>query len=459
MSTARMAPGPRGPAVYEFFGGGRRTLAFLEATARRYGPVAGFRLGGRPIYLLDDAELIEEVLVTSQHRYVRDTGALLVRELVGEALVSSEDPAHVRRRRLMQPAFHRARVASYATIMVDESERLAEDWEARALIDLGAEMTRLTLGVVGAALLGADVGERAREVAAVVARIVRRGALAAPAVTLAAPLLAALRERFPGSPSLLFARERGELERLVAPLIEARRGDAAQRGDLLSLLMQARDADGSALSDGDLRNELVTLILAGHETTSAALTWSWYLLATHPVVEARLHAELDAVLGDRAPAFEDLPRLRYASNVFDEALRLYPPAPAFGRRPLQDVELGGYRIERMASIFVSPYVTGRNPRYFDEPLAFKPERWEGPPPAKFAYFPFGAGSKMCIGEPFARLEGVLALATLARRYRLRLLVDRPLPLSSEALLRPGRPVVMRLERRRAARSDRFVHSA
>jgi cytochrome P450 len=459
MKTAKAAPGPRGPAAYEFFAGGRRTLEFLERTARRYGPVAGFYIGGRPIYVIDDAELIEEVLVTSQHRYVRDTGALLVRELVGDALVSSEDPAHVRRRRLMQPAFHRARVATYAAAMVDEAERLAHAWEERALIDLGAEMTRLTLSVVGEALLGADVGERAREVAGVVARVMARGTLAAPAVALAAPLFASLRRRFPERPSLLFPREREELERIVAPLIEARRAGAEQRGDLLSLLMQARDADGFALDDADLRNELVTLILAGHETTATALTWAWYLLATHPVVESRLHAEVDAVLGERAPRLEDLPRLRYTSSVFDEALRLYPPAPAFGRRPLEDVELGGYHIERMASVFLSPYVTQRNARYFDEPLAFRPERWEGPPPPKFAYFPFGAGSKMCIGEPFARLEGVLVLATLARRFRLRLLVDRPLPLSSRGLLRPARPIVMRIERRRAAFLNGFVHSA
>ncbi|MGP6159721.1 MAG: cytochrome P450 [Vulcanimicrobiaceae bacterium] len=458
MSTAT-APGPRAPAAYEFFGGGRRTIEFLERTARRYGPVAGFRIGGRPIYLLDDAELIEEVLVTAQHRYVRDTGALLVRELVGEALVSSEEPAHVRRRRMMQPAFHRARVTTYASVMAGEAESLGDAWEERALIDVGADMTRLTLAVVGEALLGADVGDSARAVAGVVARVIRRGTVAGPAVALAAPLFASLRRRFPERASLLFPREREELDRIVRPLIEARRGDADQRGDLLSLLLQARDADGSALSDGDLRNELVTLILAGHETTASALTWTWYLLATHPVVEACMHAELDALLGERIPSIEDLPRLRYTSSVFDEALRLYPPAPAFGRRPLEDVELGGYRIERMASIFVSPYVTQRNPRYFDDPLAFRPERWEGPPPPKFAYFPFGAGSKMCIGEPFARLEGVLVLATLARRYRLRLLIDRPLPLSSQAMLRPGRPIVMRTEARRGAALHSFVHSA
>jgi cytochrome P450 len=444
------APGPRGPAAYEFFGGGRRTLEFLERTARRYGPVAGFRIAGRPIYLVDDAALIEEVLVTAQHRYVRDTGALLVRELVGEALVSSEDPAHVRRRRLMQPAFHRARVATYAANMVDEAERLAQSWEERALVDVGAEMTRLTLSVVGTALLGADVGDRARDVAGVVARVTRRGTLAGPAVAVAAPLFEALRRRFPGRASLLFPREREELERIAAPLLEARRADSAQRSDLLSLLMQARDADGSALDDADLRNELVTLILAGHETTATALTWTWYLLSTHPVVEARLHAELDAVLGDRAPAVEDVPRLRYASHVFDEALRLYPPAPAFGRRPLEDVELGGYRIERMASIFLSPYVTQRNPRYFDEPLAFKPERWDGPAPPKFAYFPFGAGSKMCIGEPFARLEGVLAIATLAQRVRLHATDAARVGIEARGALRPNRAIRLRVQVRPGA---------
>jgi cytochrome P450 len=235
---------------------------------------------------------------------------------------------------------------------------------------------------------------------------------------------------------------------VVEPIVARKR---AQPGgdDLLATLLEVRDEDGGALTDLDIVNELITFVLAGHETTSSALTWCWYLLAKHPAVEARLHAELDAVLGDRAPGLDDVMKLRYTAQVFDEALRLYPPAAAFGRRPLVDVELGGYRIPRGASVFVSPFVTHRNRRYFPDPDAFRPERWAGAEPPKFAFFPFGGGSKMCIGEPFARAEGVLVLATLARRFRL--CIDDPSEVvpGPSALLRPSRAIVARVERRAA----------
>jgi cytochrome P450 len=256
----------------------------------------------------------------------------------------------------------------------------------------------------------------------------------------------ALRSTLPPSVRLVFGRERAELEAVVDPIVARKR---AQSGgdDLLATLLELRDEGGGALGDVDVRNELITFVLAGHETTASALTWCWALLATHPEAEARLHEELARVLGERAPEIDDLPALRYTAHVFDEALRLYPPAAAFARRPLADVELGGYAIPRGSSIFVSPYVTHRNPRYFRDPDAFVPERWDGEPPPKFAFFPFGGGAKMCIGEPFARAEGVLVLATLARRFRLR--IDAPVTPGPSALLRPAFPVVARVERRSA----------
>jgi cytochrome P450 len=309
-------------------------------------------------------------------------------------------------------------------------------------------MTRLTLAVVGRALFGTDVGDEAERVAGVIASIANRGGRLQALVAAIAPLMFAVRRLLPPSARVVFGKERATLEAVVDPIVARKR---AQPGgdDLLATLLEVRDDAGGALSDDDIRDELITFVLAGHETTSSALTWCWYLLAAHPAAEARMHAELDAVLGGRLPGLDDVAQLRYTAHVFDEALRLYPPAAAFGRRPLVDVELGGYRIPRGASVFVSPFVTHRNPRYFPDPDAFVPERWAGEAPPKFAFFPFGGGSKMCIGEPFARAEGVLVLATLARRFRLRVDDGRAVTPGPSALLRPSRAIVARVERRAA----------
>jgi cytochrome P450 len=334
----------------------------------------------------------------------------------------------------MQPAFHRARVARYATTIVAETERVANAWNG-VPFDAGSAMATLTLAAVGATLFGADLRDEARGIADVLARVLARGTSLAALLAFAAPFLGPLHRLFPRRASILFPRERAELDAIVAPIVK-RRHDAAG-DDLLSLLLAARDG-ASALDDEAIRNEVVMLILAGHETTANALTWTWYLLAQHPDVEARVHAEVDAVLGDRrAPAFEDVPNLPYVARVFDVVLRLYPPAGAFARRPLRATELGGYAIPKLASVYVSPFITQRNARSFPNPLAFDPDR--AAPQQRFAYFPFGGGSKMCIGEPFARMEAVLALATLARRFRFEAVEAAPVGIAS-ATLRPARPI-------------------
>jgi cytochrome P450 len=407
--------------------------------------VSSFPLGPQRIVFVDDPAIVETILVTRQHDFIRDTGATLLRELVGDGLLTSEDPAHLSRRRLMQPAFHRARVAAYAGAVVEETQRVTDGW-TDAPFDVGGEMARLTLAAVGRALFGGDLRDEARAISEVLAGVVRRGAALGALLAFGAPLLGPLHRAFPGRASLLFPRERAELERIVAPLI-ARRREGGERDDLLSMLLFARDEGGAGLDDAAIRNEVAMLVLAGHETTANALTWTWYLLAEHPDVERRLHAELDAVLAGRAPTFADVANLRYTAAVFDETLRLYPSASVFGRRPLRAVELGGYAIPRMASVFVSPYVTQRNPGNFADPLVFDPGRWAAAPPAKFTYFPFGGGSKMCIGEPFARMEAVLVIAAIAGRYRLRRTGTGSVKPAAQALLRPERPLEVRAERR------------
>ena len=414
-------PGPRGREVFGFFGRGSvgGTLEFLARAARTHGSISSFRLLHKRFYLVDDAELIRELLVTRQHEFVRDSGATLLRELVGDGLITREEPLHKERRRVLQPAFHKDQVAAWADIMAAEAGRLAEQWTARNEFDIRMEMRRLTLGIVGATLFGANFSGSAKQIAAVLQRVAEKSRWLGPAFTLVEPLVLGYRKVAPRGPSLFFRPERAELDRVVTPIIVERRKTGTR--DILSLILSEGADSGAPLSQEDVRNELVTFVLAGHETTSAALTWTWYLLAEHPGAEQRLHAEVDRVLGGtELPRLGDLPRLSYTANVFREAMRLFPPAALFARRPKQRTELAGYRIERGESIFLSPYITHRNPRYFERPEEFVPERWEQAAAAipKFAYFPFGGGAKMCIGESFAQLEGVLALATLASRYRL-----------------------------------------
>jgi cytochrome P450 len=328
----KVPPGPRGLEVAGFI---RRTLPFLEETARRFGPISFFRVLNQRIYLVDQPEWIQDILVTRQHMFVRDTGATLLRELVGDGLLTRDEPAHKERRRTLQPAFHKAQVAAYAEMMTAESARAAESWRPDSTLDIAAEMKRLTLAIAGASLFGSDFSQSADRIAAVLQRVIAQSRWIVPGLALLEPIANAYRRSFPGSPSLFFRSERAELESILAPVIEQRR--RSQSADILSMLL----AD---MSDQDATNEIVTMVLAGHETTSIALTWAWYLIDKHPEVEKCLREEISQVLGDRDPSFDDVPRLTWTAMVFNEAMRLYPPAPVFGRRPKEKIEIGGYEI-------------------------------------------------------------------------------------------------------------------
>lgn len=443
----KIPPGPRGREVLGFFSVGSvtATVEFLERTARRYGPISSFRILNRRIYLVDDAELVKEILVTRQHEFVRDRGATLLRELVGDGLITREEPLHRERRRMLQPAFHRDQIAAYARVMSAEVARYRSELVPDGSIDLRKAMRGLTLSIAGAALFGADFRSHANQVGDILQRVLKRSRWLAPLATFIefVPLL--YRRFFPNGPSLFFPCERKELERIITPILEQRRAAAGK--DILSLLLAYRNDSDDPFTTEAIRNEVVTFMLAGHETTASALTWAWYLIAKHPEVEEKLEAEADAVLGDREAGIDDLASLPYTSMVFQEAMRLYPPALAFARRPKQRLQLAGYTIPRGATIFLSPYATQRNPRYFERPESFEPERWRTISPPKFAYFPFGGGAKMCIGEPFARTEGVIVLAMLARRWRLAPVNEDHLGIAPGMLLNPSRAIWMRtLER-------------
>jgi cytochrome P450 len=443
----QVPPGPRGTEVFGFFGRGNvsSTLAFLENTARRYGPISSFRILNRRIYMVDDPELIKEILITRQHSFERDAGAKLLRELVGDGLITREEPLHKERRRMLQPAFHKEQIAGYAQIMAAACRRLSASWQTGTRIDVRADMRKLTLDIVGASLFGADFTDSAEKVSDVLQRVGKKGRWLAPIFAFLEPLVSAYRRINPNGRSLFFHKEREELNQILRPVL-ARQIDAPE-GHARSMLNLLAGEEG-------ILDELVTFMLAGHETTATALTWAWYLLAQNPDAEARLHAELDALSEDIS--FDTLPKLPFTALVFQEAMRLYPPALAFARRSKEPVQLAGYPIPKGASIFMSPFVTQRNPLYFADPLAFKPERWLETPGPKFAYFPFGGGAKMCIGEPFARLEGIIALAEFARRWKLEPVSSEPARIAPGFILRPEKPILMKISARPDRRSTPYT---
>jgi cytochrome P450 len=452
MSAIRLAPppGPRGIDVLRFFGGGSfaATLAYFEEVARRYGPIASFRIFGRRLHLVTGPEVVREVLVVQQHRFTRANGAAILRDLLGESVLTVDEPRHREQRRVLQPAFHVQRIAGYGTAMLEETYRTIAAWNDGEPIDVNAEMTRLALAIVGRALFGSDVRGNADALEASLAHAMRTVSWLGPILEAVPPWANRLRLRLPLPANARLARARSEMTAIIERLIAVRRATGAAGDDLLSMLLDARDAAGAPLGAQGVADELATLLLAGHETTANALAWAWYLLALHPEIEARLNAEAVAAAAARGRiGVEDLPRLRLAAHVFAEALRLYPPASAFGRCSLEACTLGGYAVAAGDGIMLSPYVSHRNPAVFAAPETFAPDRWTGFVPPPFGYFPFGGGARMCIGEAFARMEGTLVLSAVAQRFSLQATSAEPIGIAAHATLRPARPIVLRLQHR------------
>jgi len=424
----------------------RDSLAFLTRIARTHGDVARFRMGPVELHLINRPEWIRDVLVTHAAAFHKGRGLERAKRLLGEGLLTSEDPVHLRQRRMMQPAFHAQRIAGYAEAMAALVDRAASRWTAGETRDVSVEMARLTLAIVGRTLFDADVESEADEIGAALTT-----ALGLFGRTFTLPYFELL-DRLPLPMNRRFDRAKARIDATIARLIAERRR-APGGGDLLSLLVSASDTegDGRGMSDAQVRDEAITIFLAGHETTANALAWTWYLLARNPAAEARLHAEVDAVLGGRAPTAADLPRLPWTEMVLAESMRLYPPAWIIGRRAVEPYAVGGFDVPAGSIVVVSQWVTHRDPRWFPDPERFDPERFL--PAAKearprFAYFPFGGGPRVCIGEGFAWMEGVLALAAIARRWRLRLAPGQEIVPAPSITLRPRDGIRMLLERRR-----------
>jgi cytochrome P450 len=439
---------PQGPAGHPLLGTlrdfQRDQLAFYASCAHDYGDVVPTRFGPVRVLLIYHPDAIEEVLVARNRDFVKSPGVRLLRPLLGEGLLRSEGSVWLRQRRLVQPAFHRQRLADYGEIMTAYTERRLPDWKDSQVVDVHAEMMALTLEIVAKTLFDADVSNQT-------------GSVGHAANVLAEHFGARLRSFrllphwVPTPANLRSAQAIRRLDQVIYGMIATRRSSGEDRGDLLSILLHAQDADdGTGMTDRQVRDEAMTLFMAGHETTAVALSWTWYLLGQHPQVEARVAEEVRAVLGGRAPAMADLPNLTYTARVVTESMRLYSPVYVMGRQAARPTEVAGYPVARNVVVVMPTWIVHRDARWFDEPEAFRPERWadeRARPLPRFAYFPFGGGPRQCIGNAFAMMEAVLVLATIAQRCRLTLLPGQRVTPTPYVTLRPEPGIRMVVARR------------
>lgn len=422
----------------------RRPTEFLEEAAT-LGDVTRFKMGGQSAFFLNHPDLIRDLLVVNAHKFIKGRALQRSKRLLGEGLLTSEGEAHLRQRRMIQPAFHRQRIAEYAKAMVEYSERMAGIWQTGKVRDIDREMMRLTLQIVGKTLFNADVDDEADEVGRAMTTLIELFNY------LLLPFSEWL-EKLPLPQSKRFNTARETLNSIIYKIIEERRASREDTGDLLSMLLLAQDEEtGGGMSDEQIRDECLTLFLAGHETTANALTFTWYLLSQNPAAEAKLHKELDEVLGGKSPTFEDYSKLKYTEAVFAEAMRLYPPAWAIGRLTIENHEVNGFEIPKGALVLTSPFTMQRDKRFWENADEFIPERWFSQSVKeagqKFIYFPFSRGVRSCIGEGFAWTEGVLAIAVLAQKWKLRFAPEQKIGLKPLMTLRPKYGMKMRIEKR------------
>ena len=435
-------PGPHGePILGSLRPFAADILGFVTGVVREYGDLVQIRMPGRKVWILNKPADIEQVLLAQRTNFVKHTFFWRhVTAIFGNGLLTSEGDFWLRQRRLAAPAFHPDRIASYGAVMADYADRLAATWKDGEVRDVHRDMMRVTMEIVSKTLFDAAVAEDLDEISRSFDLVIRE-----IAKRFRRPFKIA--DWIPTPGNRRYLRGVRMLDGLVARVIAERRAQPGDRGDLLSMLLAARDDDGRPMSDRQLRDETITLFLAGHETTAIALSWTLFLLAKNPDAEARLRAEVAGLEG-RLPGAADLPRLPFTEAVVKEGLRMYPPAYVIGRESLAGCDLGGWRCGARTTVYFAPWVLHRDARHFPEPERFRPERWLDGSTSKlpkYAYIPFGGGPRICIGERFAMMEGVLVLATLLSRVRLEMAGPDPTPFPSITLRPEGGPL-MRVRR-------------
>ncbi len=471
MSTAARNDVPKndlsGPAQYRFPPGFQRNLLWFalrkfrpanpillfQHLAHEYGDIAHYKIGWHHIVFLNHPDYIREVLVVQNENFIKERTVQRTKMLLGEGMITSEGTRHRTQRQVAQPAFHRQRIPEYATTMVQEAVRLRENWRSGEQRDIAIDMMHLTLNVVAKTLFAADLREEVDELASAINRIM---SLYNFLVMLpAAEWLVHIRP--PGLAAFVRARKR--IDAVVYRMIAAHRQRGSHGGSLLDLMLASSPAevpDKTSAAEQSLRDQVITIFLAGYETVANALSWTWHLLSQNPDCERRFHAEIDRELPGRLPTFDDVPRLRYTEMVLAESMRLYPPAWAMGRYARADFRLGEFFLPAKTTVLMSQFVTHRDARFFPDPLRFDPERFT--PEAKLrrtklTYFPFGAGVRQCIGESFAWMEGVLMLATIAQKWKLKLVPEHPVEPEPLITLRPKYGMRMHVQSREPSRTS------
>lgn len=401
----------------------RDPLVFLQNLSKKHGSITRI---GNLIYILNEPEYTEQVLVGTNRGFIKgiNQSSDKPRTAAGNGLVVSEGDYWLRQRRLAQPAFHQRRIAEYAATMVNYTQTLIKSWQVGQIYELQKEFSQLTLNIAGKTLFNTDMTDQADVVARLLVTFANNPVIPSP---------------FPTKKQKQIKKAQQELDEVLYKLIAERRASGDDKGDLLSMFLAARDENNEQMNDRQIRDELITMIIAGHETTALTLTWLFYLLATHPGVTEQLQTELSTVLAGKAPTVSDLPNLRYCNAIVKETLRLYPAAWGLARRLTASAEIGGYLIKKGKTVVLSPWLTQREERYFSQPERFQPERWltnlEKQLP-KYAYFPFGGGPRVCIGQSFAQMELMVVLATIGQQCRLELVPNQLIKAKAGVTLRP-----------------------
>jgi len=418
-------------------------IFLFQHLVQEYGDIAHYKIGWNHIVFLNHPDYIREVLVVQNDNFVKERTVRRSKMLLGEGMITSEGAQHRAQRQVAQPAFHRQRIPEYADTMVREAARMRDQWGDGEERNIAIDMMHLTLNVVSETLFATDLRNEVHELADAINRIM--GLYNFLVMLPAAEWLVHVRP--PGLAAFVRARKR--IDAVAHRMIEAHRQHHSDGSSLLDLMLAA-SPDRSPASEKSLRDQVITIFLAGYETVANALSWTWYLLSQNPECERRFHEEIDRELQGRLPAYEDVPRLRYVEMVMAESMRLYPPAWAMGRYALNNFKLGEFFLPAKTTVLMSQFITHRDPRFFPDPLRFDPERFTPEAKArraKFTYFPFGAGFRQCIGESFAWMEGVLLLATLGQKWKLRLVPDHPVEPEPLITLRPKYGMRMSLEAR------------
>lgn len=447
--SKRKVPGP--PKSHFIFGNlkdfQKNPPEYIRQVTKEYGNISAIDLAGFLCVIVNEPDVIKDIMMTNQKQFVKAHAFRIFKSLLGEGLLTSEGEFHKRQKRLAQPAFFKQRIGTYAPTMVSYADKFQNQWSDGGTIDLHVEMTNVTLGVVAKTLFNTEVGtEQSREVAETIT-----AALGIFDEVLASPF-ADFILKIPFLPiTIRFKKAVKRLDKIIYHIIEEHRKVGTDQGDFISMMMLAKDEEGTgSMSNKQLRDEAITIFLAGHETTANALCWTFYLLSKNPDKRKKFLEEIDRVLQGRKPTVEDIPKLEYTLMVFSEALRMYPPVWWTGRENLEEYKIGDYSFKKGTIFVISQYAMHHDERFYTDPYVFRPERWlqeEADTRPKFAFFPFGAGIRMCIGNQFAEQEAILVLASISQKWILNSVEDKEVQ-STMLTLRPKDGMNMKLESRK-----------